>query len=225
MTAPADFTVTQDGDSAQLTLAWTHTGTDTKFEVLYRPTTGGAWTRAIVATKATFGSGPYEYVTASTKNTSWAVRALASNGTPSTYASEDFTGEIDGTWLLPVKNAQVVSAQRAWIGRDSEESVREQSYASTQVPGRAEEVSQPGVLHLEKGSLFGYLQERHGLTAKEWLTRLDSLIERMDSYSFVWLTNNREHMKVEVTGTPRTRRPVFLGGDAYEVSCGFRELA
>lgn len=84
--APTSFTATQTtaGDP-QVTLAWSHTGTDLdRFEVLRKLSGETVWTSYLLAPKTDFGAGPYSIKVAAPVGSSWAVRALGAAGEVST---------------------------------------------------------------------------------------------------------------------------------------------
>lgn len=80
--APTGLTLTQPtaGDP-QVTLAWSHTGTDLdRFEVLRKLAGETTWGSYLLAPRADFGAGPYSIKVAAPAGSIWAVRALNSAG-------------------------------------------------------------------------------------------------------------------------------------------------
>lgn len=226
MAAPTAPTVTQDATTGQITFNWNHTGTETHFEVRHRKGSG-TWTTALVAPKARFNSvNPRAYVTGSRPGFTWNVRALTPGATPTASVEATFsaTATIDGTWLLPVVDGQVVSAERAWIGRDSGASGRIQSRSESNIPSRAESIAQLGVFHLESGVIEGVLMDRFSLTADEWKDRLLALITNGSKYEHILYVSKRKRVKVEIYGdwSEEARQ---MSGDAWAVGLNYRQVA
>lgn len=228
MAAPTSPTVTQNGESAQISVGWSHSGSEDRFEVRFRRAgTSDTWERAILAPKARFGSSsPYAFVTGSRPGYTWNVRAFTAAGAPTSAVEDDFdaTAYVDGTWLLPVVDSQVVSGKRAWVGRDSGSGVRPQTRAEAYIPSRQEAISTPGALHLEYGSIEGVLMERHSLIADAWLARLENLIVNQSKYDHILYVSNRKRLKVELYGDV-SNLVTFMSGDAFDVSVNYRQLA
>lgn len=225
MGAPTSPTLTQSGDSAEIAFGWTHAGTEDRFEVRYRRSVSDTWERAILAPKARFGSAsPYSYVTGSRPGTIWNVRALEADGDVTSAVEATFSDDVDGTWLLPVSDEQVVSGDRAWMGRDTGSGARPQTRSEALIPSRQEAIATVGALHLEQGTLSGVLMDRHSLTADEWLRRLYGLIENQSSYQHILYVSKRVRMKVELYEIP-DKTAIFLSDDAWQVSVNYRELA
>jgi hypothetical protein len=137
-----------------------------------------------------------------------------------------FTGAIDGIWLVPLRNGQVVSGVEAWIGAESPATSAEMSSDEFTIFNRAEELSQDGVLHLDRGTIEdGLLMSgRHGgLTADQWLARLRALIRDQRKYtSLVMVTSRYQPFPVRIKGL--TQRPTIAGGPAWRVDVPFREV-
>jgi hypothetical protein len=131
---------------------------------------------------------------------------------------------INGVWLIPhIGNAPVVE-EAAWIGATSPSLSAEVSRDEFTIFNRREELSQDGVLHLDRGQIDdGLLMDRHGQTAATWLTRLQNLIRQQRSYGFVVLSSpSWEPFRVKINDLSKSI--TIAGGLAYRVSFSFREV-
>lgn len=135
-----------------------------------------------------------------------------------------FDGHIDGVWLVPHRNGIPVPGTEAWIAATSPSTEAELSSDEFTIFNRAEELSQDGVLHLDRGSIEnGLLMSRHGLTADEWLKRLRSLIREQRSYGSIVLVSSRyQPFRVKIKGL--AQQPTVAGGPAWRVDVPFREV-
>lgn len=141
-------------------------------------------------------------------------------------ASLSATHTIDGVWLIPYTSpTQPVSASSAWIGAKSPTLEATVSMDIFTIPTRAEEPSQDGVLHRDRGVIEGMLLNNHqdGLTADAWLTRLQTLIARQRDYSFIHLVSTR-YAPFKVKLHSLSKQPIQAGGFAWSVSVPFREV-
>lgn len=89
---------------------------------------------------------------------------------------------------------------------------------------RPEELSQDGVLHLDRGQIDdGLVMARNGQTAAVWMTRLQNLIRDQRQYGFVMLAcPSWDPFKVKISGLSKSI--TIAGGVAYRVSFSFRQV-
>lgn len=135
-----------------------------------------------------------------------------------------FTGSIDGVWLTPYVNHLPVAAGTCWIGTTSPALNAEFSMDEYTIFNRAEELSQDGVLHLDRGQISdGLLMARNGQTAETWMTRLQNLIRDQRSYSYVTLSSpSWSPFRVKISNLSKSI--TIAGGRAFLVSFNFREV-
>lgn len=137
-----------------------------------------------------------------------------------------FDESLDGIRLVPYSApGQVVAGQDAWIGAKSPTLEAVMSMEIFTLHNRREEPSQDGVLHRDRGSIDGYLLNNRmaGLTADQWLTRLENLIANQRNYWAVFLVSTR-YAPFKVKLHALSKDPVQAGGFAWVVNIPFREV-
>lgn len=148
----------------------------------------------------------------------WDGVDLVANPTASTSST------IDGVWLVPFRSGRVVTDEHVWIGATSPSLNAEVSRDEYRIFDRPEELSQDGVLHLDRGSVEdGLLMSRNGQTAAVWMARLQNLVQEQGTYSHISLSCPAwQTFKVRIHDL--SKAVTIAGGRAYRVSFSFREV-
>lgn len=226
--APVISSLTAKGSSfGAATLEWTHAGT-TKYEVLAKVPYETSYRSLHIADAAHFGAGPYTMEVPLTDGIKFAVKAINSSGEASVKSNIlTSTLSVEGVWLLPWADHQIVDTAWAWLGGPdvSPEMSQERDGQLLVPPSREEAINvTTGIIHKGVGDIDGLLHTRHGLSGNDWRERLTNLVRDQKSYRWVWLASSREMFKVELVG-PVTRKTTVAGvGAAYTYSVGIREL-
>lgn len=135
--------------------------------------------------------------------------------------SPPFGSHTKGVWLHPYESG-LVSDHLAWIAADALPMSAEMDVEMFSVSRRREKISQRGPLHLDEGTIEGQVVAGRGLTATQWLDRLQYLIVHQDSFRRIMLVTNRLFFRVELLGIQKD--PITAGGDPWRVSVPFREM-
>lgn len=225
--APTDLTLTPDDPrSAIVTLGWDHTGTNLdRFQILYRKAGSSTFKNLIVAPKADFGTGPYEFTTVTGQGFRWKVVALNNIGQrSSTNPTVDHTELIDGVWLVPLSRSGVAYPNKAaYLRADSPNHDLDLESAMFDAPFDVEGFQSSGVLHLPRGTVDGAIIDRFGDTAAEWKERLTNLIRGHKQYGKIMLASTRDFASIAFTSGPSysTHEEIQF---AWRASVQYREL-
>lgn len=195
-----DLAISQVG--ALATLTWDHDGANLdRFQVLYKRPGSDNYSNLGIAPEADYGTGPYEFITASGQGFRWKILALNTAGARSeTNPTVVLPEDLDGVWLIPVrKRGGAYANKAAYLRANPPGQRRDREYASFDAPFDVEGFSRAGVLHLPNGEITGDLLDRHSIAPEEWNERLVELVRSQGRYEKVMLASSRDFFPVELT--------------------------
>lgn len=130
---------------------------------------------------------------------------------------------LTGEWIVPTIDGIWKPYLQIHIADQDEEEERPQSAEVFEVPSRKAKVVQLGDLHNIEGVISGVVRDRFDVTAHDYMSRLDTLLDNQKKYTIYVIKANLYLTNVVFLEGYRQRR--LSGAEAYQVTIPFVDVS